>query len=41
VFKLNKDLCGLKQAPRAWNKRIDKKFMDQGFKKCIDEMECM
>jgi len=37
VFRLKKALYGLKQVPRAWSKRIDKFFMEQGFKKCIVE----
>lgn len=37
VFKLNKALYGLKQAHRAYNKRTDKFFIEQGFKKYLVE----
>lgn len=37
VLRLKKALYGLKQAPRAWNSRIDKYFLDNGFKKCPHE----
>jgi hypothetical protein len=34
VYCLMKDLCGLKQAPRAWNARIDDYLQQNGFIKC-------
>jgi hypothetical protein len=34
VMKLKKALYALKQAPRAWNSRIDKYFLDNKFRKC-------
>lgn len=34
VYKLKKALYRLKQAPRAWNVRIDKYFYENGFDKC-------
>jgi len=34
VYKLHKALYSLKQAPRAWNKRIDQFRLQIGFKKC-------
>ena len=37
VYKLKKALYRLKQAPRAWNKRIDKFLEVIGFMKCISE----
>ena len=37
VFKLKKALFGLKQAPRAWNSRIDKYFQENNFYKCPHE----
>ena len=32
VFKLNRTLCGLKQAPRAWYKRLSKFLIENKFK---------
>lgn len=37
VYKLKNALCDLKQAPRAWNKRIDGFLIHQKFVKCINE----
>ena len=37
VFKLSKALYGLRQAPRAWNIRLDKSLKKLGFTKCISE----
>jgi len=37
VYKLHKTLYGLKQVPRAWNKRIDQFLLQIGFKKCKAE----
>jgi len=37
VFKLNKALNGLKQAPRAWYSRIDDYILKNGFVKCPHE----
>ncbi|OIT04124.1 retrovirus-related pol polyprotein from transposon tnt 1-94, partial [Nicotiana attenuata] len=37
VLRLKKALCGLKQAPRAWNSCIDKYFQDNGFTRCLHE----
>ncbi|KAH9670830.1 hypothetical protein KPL70_017126 [Citrus sinensis] len=34
VLRLKKALYELKQAPRAWNSRIDKYFQEKGFTKC-------
>ena len=31
VFKLKKALCGLKQAPRAWYKRLSKFLLEKNF----------
>jgi len=37
VYKLDKNLYGLKQALRAWNKKIDSFLVQQGFMKCVNE----
>jgi hypothetical protein len=34
VYKLKKALCDLKQAPCAWNTRIDRYFQENGFERC-------
>ena len=37
VYKLNKALYGLRQAPRAWYSRIEGYFVREGFRKCYCE----
>ena len=37
VYKLNKALYGLRQAPRAWYSRIEGYFVKEGFHKCYCE----
>ncbi|WVY91413.1 hypothetical protein V8G54_036927 [Vigna mungo] len=37
VYTLNKALYGLRQAPRAWNRRINTFFSSKGFERCIVE----
>jgi len=37
VYKLRKSLYGLKQSPRAWNRRIDCYLVGQKFMKCESE----
>ena len=37
VLKLSKALYGLRQAPRAWNVRLDKSLKKLGFVKCASE----
>ncbi|GJT47211.1 zinc finger, CCHC-type containing protein [Tanacetum coccineum] len=37
VYKLNKALYGLRQAPRAWNSRLDRCLKQLGFKRCQQE----
>ncbi|KAK4390398.1 Retrovirus-related Pol polyprotein from transposon TNT 1-94 [Sesamum angolense] len=37
VLRLKKALYGLKQAPRAWYSRIDKYFMDRGFRRSLSD----
>ncbi|KAK4385580.1 Retrovirus-related Pol polyprotein from transposon RE2 [Sesamum angolense] len=37
VLRLKKALYGLKQAPRAWYSRIDKYFIDRGFRRSLSE----
>ena len=37
VFKLSKALYGLRQAPRAWNTKLDQILKRLGFKKCSKE----
>jgi hypothetical protein len=34
VYKLNKTLHGLKQAPQAWYNKIEIYFAKESFKKC-------
>ncbi|KAK2982872.1 hypothetical protein RJ640_009714 [Escallonia rubra] len=37
VLKLKKAIYSVKQAPRAWNSRIDRYFQDNGFVRCPHE----
>ncbi|KAK1396086.1 hypothetical protein POM88_005949 [Heracleum sosnowskyi] len=37
VYRLLKALHGLRQAPRAWNTRLDECLRELGFKKCLHE----
>lgn len=37
VYKLNKALYGLRQAPRAWNTKLNQILMELQFQKCSKE----
>lgn len=37
VYKLNKTLYGLRQAPRAWNNKLNKILMELQFERCSKE----
>ncbi|GJX99916.1 putative pol polyprotein [Tanacetum coccineum] len=37
VYKLDKSLYGLRQAPRAWNIKLDNTLKEMGFQQCMQE----
>jgi hypothetical protein len=37
VLWLHKALYGLRQAPRAWNQKLDNELVSLGFTRCVDE----
>jgi len=37
VLRLHKGLYGLRQAPRAWNHKLDAELLGLGFTRCVDE----
>lgn len=37
VYKLNKAFYGLREAPRAWNVKLDTTLKELGFQKCPQE----
>lgn len=39
VLRFKKALCGLKQAPKAWNNRINKYFRENNLIKC--QYDCL
>lgn len=41
VYKLQKALYGLRQAPRAWNNKLNKILHDLKFIKCSKERQCI
>jgi hypothetical protein len=37
VLRLHKAIYGLRQAPRAWNQKLDTELVSLGFTRCVDE----
>ena len=40
VLKLKKALYGLRQAPRAWNMKLDRSLRELGFRRCASKQAC-